>query len=436
MTAPSESGPESGASLRVSELLGVLPHVPELSPFLDLIATRSVPDPDRRWTASGELGTLGARIIETGGLGDAALELGTAEARRISQLLETAAAVVEAVASGDWQAVTALLIGQGQADEARGRCDEGEAWYLSAHRVARDRGLVEAPRALRLAARTARARGRIDTAAARYEAAWRAAVELDLEEDQIVAATGRGNVDVDRGRWEEARLWYERALERLGESGDPRRRRWQVFQNLAIVHRRTGDLDGARRRLERARQEGSRLRDPDAAVEVENGLGQLLLAAGDSRGAELHFAEALRGARSPTARVTIGVNLGEALLTQGRSLEAGESARQAEAEALAGSVTGKLPEVYRLLAQVARDRGEGEAFVFLEQALDLIRERNLPGYEEALTREAYGNLQIAEGDLNRGLSQLEAAAEIYQRIGMEEAAGGLIDTVRRHGGDV
>ena len=433
MTASSVPGPDS--SLRVSELLEILPRVQELGPFLDLLVRRSIPDPERRWTGSGELGTVGGRIIETDGVGDAVSELGASEAQRISELLRTAAGVVESIARGDWEEVARLLIDQGRADEGSGRSREAEAWYLSAHRLARDRGMVQAPRALRLAARAARSLGNSETAARRYEEAWRAAGELDLEEDLIVSATGRGNVDVDRGRWDEARSWYERALERLGEPGDPRRERWQVMQNLAIVHRCTGDLEGARRLLDRAREEGDRLKDPDAAVEVENGLGQLLLSLGDPRGAELHFLEALRAAKTPTAQVTIGVNLGEALLQQGRSLEAGESARQAEAEALAGSVSEKLPEVYRLLAQVAKERAEGGAFVFLEQALELIRERELPSYEEALTQEAYGDLRVAQGDLDRGLSQLRAAAEIYRRIGMGETATRLLETVLRHGGE-
>ncbi len=436
MTASSTSGPDSGAPLRVSELLGILPRVRELSPFLDLLVTRSVPDPERRWAGSGELGTVGGRIIELSGVSDAASELSTAEAHRIRAVLGTAAGVVESIARRDWEEVVRLLIDQGVADEGRGRSREAEAWYLSAHRVARDQGLVRAPRALRLAARAARSLGKIETAARRYEESWRAAVELELEEDLIVAATGRGNIDVDRGRWAGARSWYHRALERLGETGEPRRERWQLLQNLAIVERKTGDLEGARRLLERARQDGDGLGDPDAAVEVENGFGLLLLAVGDPRGAELHFAEALRSARTATARVTIGVNLGEALMEQGRSLEAGERARQAEAQALAASVTGKLPEVYRLLAKVARERAEGEAFVFLEQALDLIRERGLPSYEEALTHEAYGDLRLAEGDVSRGLPQLREAAEIFDRIGMDEAAARILQTVARHEGDV
>ena len=436
MSASSPTGSASDAPLRVSEVFRILPRVPELGPFLDLLVTKSVPDPDRRWTGSGELGTVGDRLVEPDGVEAVATELAQSEAERITQILTISAAIVVKIASGDWHGVIGLLLGLGEADEGRDRSAEAEAWYLAAHKVAREKGSVEAPRALRLAARVARSQGKVETAARRYEDVYGAAAELDLEEDLIVAAIGRGNVDVDRGRWDEARAWYERALERLGASDPPRPERWHVLHNLAIVHRKAGDLDGAHHLLLRARHEAGRLEDPDGAVQVENGLGHLLLAAGDPRGAELHFVEALRGARTPTARVTIGVNLGEALAEQGRSLEAGERARQAEAEALAGSVTGKLPEVYRLLAQVAQDRGEGEAFVFLEQALDLIQERALPSYEEALTRETYGDLRLAESDVARGLSQLSAAVRIYERIGMNEAAARIRGTMERYEGGV
>jgi hypothetical protein len=85
-------------------------------------------------------------------------------------------------------------------------------------------------------------------------------------------------------------------------------------------------------------------------------------------------------------------------------------------------VIAKLPEVYRLLAAVVRARGENDAFVFLEQALALIRERRLPRFEEALTLEALGELHMAEGETERGTDELEKASEIYRGIGMSEAS--------------
>ena len=293
--------------------------------------------------------------------------------------------------------------------------------------------MVTAPRALRLAARAARRLGRLDVAADRYEEAWRDAEALGLGEDATVAAIGRGNVEVDRGGWAEAKDWYQRALARIGEGGPPRRERWQVMQNLAIVARRTGDLAEAREALLRARDEGAELDDADARVEVENGWGQLLLAEGDARGAELHFRAALGAARSATARLEVTVNLGEALLVQGRSLEAGESAREAEMEALTGSLPRRLPEVYRLLAKVAHQRGEGEAFVLLERALQLIAERGLPAYEEAVTREELGGIRLEQGDLARGLGELEAAERIYAALGASTAAARVRDRISRRG---
>jgi hypothetical protein len=130
------------------------------------------------------------------------------------------------------------------------------------------------------------------------------------------------------------------------------------------------------------------------------------------------------------ARLAIMVNLGEALLLQGRSLEAGEKAREAEAEALAGSVTHRLPEVYRLLARVAHERGEGEAFVLLERSLQLIGERGLPDYEAAVTRQALGELRLAQGELGLGLNELRTAADIFDRMGAAHTSARLREVIR------
>jgi tetratricopeptide (TPR) repeat protein len=426
------SGDPGPVRPRVSDILSALPPVAELRPFLDLLVGRSVADPERRWSGSGELGTVGDRLLDPAGLEQATAQLESDEAERIAGLFRSAARIVEALAGGDWQGVTGRLLEQGIADESLGRALDAEAWFLSAHKLAKERGIVTAPRALRLAARAARRLGKLDVAADRYEEAWRGAEALGLGEDATVAAIGRGNVEVDRGGWAEAKAWYQRALAQIGEGGPARRERWQVLQNLAIVAREAGDLTGAREALLRARLEGGALDDADARVEVENGWGQLLLAEGDPRGAELHFRDALGAARSATARLAVTVNLGEALLLQGKSLEAGEKAREAEAEALTGSLTQRLPEVYRLLARVAHQRGEGEAFVLLERALQLIAERGLPAYEEAVTREALGALRLGQGESGLGVSELRAAESIYRRLGAARAAERVAEVIRGH----
>jgi len=70
--------------------------------------------------------------------------------------------------------------------------------------------------------------------------------------------------------------------------------------------------------------------------------------------------------------------------------------------------------------------------VFLEEALRIIREGGLPAYEEALTREAYGELRLRSHDPDRALSELGAAAAVYRQIGMVGAARRLEETIGRH----
>jgi len=419
------TGSDRGGSLRVAELFELFPRLPELAPLLGLLVSGSRPDAERRWTGSGELGTVGGRIVEAPLVSRRARGIGEIEAERVAGLWSVVSRVIGALSAGDGGEAVKALMDQGIEEEGAGRIREAEGWFLAAYRVARDRNSSEAPHALRLAARVARTRGRLAEAAQRYEGAWREAGDLAVEEDQVIAAIGRGNVAVDRGRWDEARDWYGRALAQIGESGAPRSERWQLLQNLAIVARRSGALDDARALLTKAESEAERTDDLEARVVIGNGRGQLLLAEGDARGAELHFRQALAEASNPREQAAIGVNLGEALLAQGRALEAGEAAREAEARAISGGVTGKLPEVYRLLSAVARARGEGEAFVFLEVALELIREEGLPPFEEALTREAYGELRISEGDLERGRAELSTAQRLFASLGIESEAARL-----------
>ena len=249
--------------------------------------------------------------------------------------------------------------------------------------------------------------------------------------DAVIAATGRGNVAVDQGRWEEAEGWYGKALSLIEEgtgalpSAGARALRWRLYQNLGITHRERGAFDTAegwyRRAAETAGIAGVGEGDPAADVEVENGWGQLELARGELRKAELRFRRALAAmgtGRGGEGSVAVRVNLGEALLRQGRTLEAGEVGREAEAEALRGGWLRRVPEIYRLLAGVAHARGEPEAFVFLDRALVLVRERGLPLYEEALTLETLAGLRDAEGEVEAGADAREAARRIFRRLGV------------------
>ncbi|HSR42486.1 MAG TPA: tetratricopeptide repeat protein, partial [Longimicrobiales bacterium] len=260
--------PPADDPLRVDGILEILPRIPELRPVLDLLVSASRPDPERRWTGSGELGTVGDRIVQSAEVARGAAERAEAEAGRIGALFRRMAELVEALAAKRREDAVSILLEQGESEESADRPGDAEAWYRAAHALSRRIGSPRSPEALRRAARAARSGGRLGEAARDYEEAWREAELLDRREDRIVAAIGRGNVAVDRGRWDEAERWYDRAGELADGDGSLRRERWQILQNLAIVHRRRGELDAAREALDGAERETRDLDDPDAVVEV------------------------------------------------------------------------------------------------------------------------------------------------------------------------
>lgn len=383
------------------------------------------PDASRAWAGSGELGTLGDRVVDPRAL-DAALQAGLArELDHVRARWARVGEIVAALEDDDAARATDLLLEQAGAEERLDRHGAAEAWALAAHRLAVEAGLDRVPGALRRAARSARALGRFDDAATRYEQAMRDAEARGQPGDEVVAAVGRGNVAVDRGRWDDAERWYQRALTLLDDGAPRLNEPWQVCQNVAIVRRRMGDLEGARAWLDRAEGEAGPEPPSAARVEIGNGWGQLLLEQGRPREAEARFREALAHADTPRARATIEGNLAEALLAQGRRLDAVESARRAEAEALAGRVLTKLPAIYRLLAELAEAGGDQNASVFLDRALELVRGRVRNPFEEALTLEAWGRLRRREGEEERGVAGLHEAARLLRKIGLETRAQAL-----------
>lgn len=405
--------------VRVDDILELLPELDELAPLVDEVAAGSEPDPDREWSGSGELETLGRRRVRARGLRErlpALVEEARAHAERVYSGVTDA---VEAMAGGDRERAARALLEVGAAEEDRDRHDRAYRYAMAAHAAARSlRQRETATLALRRGARAARALGRPGEAAALYERAWQDARDSGDDDGALVAAIGRGNVAVDRGLWAEARDWYERGMAILGPAGPPRPERWHLLQNLAIVHREEGDLAAARLALEAAEAVGTALGDPEAAAILNNGWGQLLEAEGDLEGAEDRFRRALDSAREAGSRTTIAVNLGEVLLARGRLREAREAARMAEAAALGGRALPRLPEVYRFLGRLALEAGPDHAMVFHERALALIRERRLPAYQRALTLEAYAGAREAGGEPESAAGLLREALRIHRVLEM------------------
>ena len=189
--------------------------------------------------------------------------------------------------------------------------------------------------------------------------------------------------------------------------------------NLHIVLRTSGELLACLPWLREAEAEAAALGDLSASPFFENAWGQLHLWSGEFELAERRFRAGLDSSDAPAARVTIGLNLGEALLAQGRLLDAIEAIREAEREALVGSAWSKLPEVYRLLGRVLAAAGNPDAFVLFERALEIGHDRPGPVLERALTLQAYAAAERQRGERNTSEELMSQARELYQTLGIQ-----------------
>lgn len=400
--------------LRIDEIQALLPQGDELRALLERLVAFSRPDPERRWTASGELGTAGDRLADPERVRSEVAALAERTRAHLEALYGAVLDALAALERGHPEAAAGAFLRAAALEEEEGRPERAEGWAWAAARVAgelKDRRM--AARALRIAGRAARARGRLLEAERAYEEAWSTARLAGAGDEAVVAGTGRGNVAIDRGRWIEAGRWYGEALDLIGLEGPPQRERWQLHQNLSIVARHLGRLEEATRWLDRAEAEASALDDAGAEVEVGNSRGRVALAAGDPLEAERLLRRALSAAAPGRPRAVVLVNLAEALLAQGHVLDAAEAAREAEREALTRGVVPLIPEVYRLLGRIAAARGHEEAFVFLERALEWAEREGAPPYEVGRTQEAYAEIEVARGDGEAARARLRRAAELY-----------------------
>lgn len=86
------------------------------------------------------------------------------------------------------------------------------------------------------------ARNRGDIPAARAQLAIAGAIfdSLGLAVGRAYVANDRGRLDVHEGKYEDARVAFEQAIQIVGEDGDPRIRDWALV-NLGVVETRAGD---------------------------------------------------------------------------------------------------------------------------------------------------------------------------------------------------
>lgn len=414
--------------VRVRELRGLLPDVEELRALRSALLRSSESDPRRTWAGSGELQTAEDRLVDLDQLReetDRLEEEDRAHRRLLSEELHRA---IQCRACGDREGASQALLSAAALEEARGRPDRAATYAAAAHSEAvglRDRRV--AALALRRRGRAERAQGLLTDALAHY----REAFEIGQAQGDIQGATeaaiGSGNTLEQGGRWEEAAEWYRRALEALeGEEGGPYPQEWHASLNLHIVERSLGRVAESLPWLERAESIASSIQDESARFFLDHARGQLLMARREFQEAEARFLEAL--ARAPAGHLpTIRLILSESLMARGLLMDAGEEARSAEAEAIAGDIQRVLPHVYRTLGRCASLMRNPDAFVLFERALTAPEPGTLNPLERAMTLQDYALAMAGFDRRDEAIDLLGRAAGEYRALGVRHFRRAWVD---------
>jgi tetratricopeptide (TPR) repeat protein len=411
----------SPRALKVDAALGALPAVDDLFPLREALLA-GARETGTRWSAAAAYATVDGRAADPEALEARAAELAEGVRARVEAVLRLSARALAALRDGDPAAAARLLIEAGEVEEDAGRGEAAEAFYrhaLALGRKPRDRtaeGL-----ALRRLARVARDGGRLDEAERLYRRGLEVAEASRETDGAVVACQGLGNVCVDQGRWDEAVRWYTRGVELLS-GAPPSRLLWQLYVNLSVAARRAGDLDAGERWLAEAEAVIGALDDEAGRLPLENTRARLLLARGDAGAAEAAYRRSLAAAGPPGQRAVVLVNLAECLRIAGRLKEAEEVVRELERVVLLHGLTTLLPHVYRELGEVARARGDGEAFLFFEQALDLCRGGAGTPLDLAETQHAYARHERAQGNADAAEARLREALAVYEAAGARPEA--------------
>jgi len=407
--------------LKLDAIWKALPALDELQPVLGFLLQTSNADPSLTWAGSGELRTVGERLVDGGDLASGLERIASEEAQHLAAIYQIVGDAIVALGNGDRTGAGRKFLEAASMEEGRDRSDRAAAYAEAAHGVfaaAGDERLISL--SMRRWARAKRALGSLDEASDRYQRAYSQALEASDDRGAAEAAIGAGNVFEEQGRFSEAAGWYQKALDALAESNGDGPEQWQALLNLHIVTRSGGDLDGSLPWLERAQTAAAKLGDESADPFIFNAWGQLRMGSGRFEEAERELRNALAASDPSWEATTFRLNLAEALLAQGRTLEAAEEAREAEREAIRSGTVRKLPEAYRILGRIAAAEDNPDAFVLFERALEVIRQSRLPSLEEALTLQAYAESESRKGEAGTAAELLEEAKKRFRALGIKE----------------
>jgi tetratricopeptide (TPR) repeat protein len=416
----------------VEEILRVLPEGDLFRLLRDQILAHSSVDPGKQWASSAAYATYDKRTLTpeaVSGAVDAAFAAGQ---RLYRELFDAYRAVVEAVARRDLGGGARNLVELGEIFERHHRREHARGCYEKALELGES--LADSgPHllALRRMARLSQSFGELDRAYHFYLSAYNLARDSRNLREASTAATGLGNVKVDQGKWEQAEQHYTTARLHAEEAGDETQL-GQLWNNLSIVRRRTGDLEGAMEFSHRAIRVFERLQDAGELSRCYNNLGLVQVERHDFTEALSSYEKAIEHAESAYVVAAVRGNLCDLYLRQERHLLAEEQARLAEEIALRQAFQLILVNVYRLLGELSRRRRDENGVTFFEKALEIAREYHYL-HAQAEVHAEYALFRQVLGEPGEALGHAEKALALYRHLDARsdvERVEELLDTLK------
>jgi tetratricopeptide (TPR) repeat protein len=407
--------------IKVDELLRTLPEGEIFHLLRDQVLAHSSLDPGMQWASSSAYVTYDKRTLTPEATLEALRAAFAAGQQLYRELFEGYRKVIESVAQRDAAATVRHLVELGDLFELRHRHQHARACYEKALELGESLS-DSAPHllALRRMGRFSQSQGELDRAFSFYQMAYNLARDSRNLMEASASATGLGNIKVDQGKWEQAEYHYTVARIHADETGDEFQM-GQLWNNLSVVRRRMGDLEGATGFSDRAIAIFERLEQSAELGRCFNSLGLTQVEAGDFAAARQSFDKALSLAASPYVVAAIHGNLCELHMRQGRFFQSEEEARRGEEIALLHGFNLILVNIYRLLGTLSRLRLDANGVTFFEKAIELAQQYHYlhaqaeAHFEYGLFREALEEDEEAEGHFERALAlyrHLDAKTEV------------------------
>lgn len=404
----------------VDEIFRLFPDLEELEDLRLGIAAVAHPDEERMWSKSGVFSTVDGRVIFPRDVQRVADEAETKLHQHVNDLFASLKPVFDAFWSRDAAAAAMALIAVGEQQEKAGRLRKARDCFQAALEIALplpDKGAQIV--SLRRIGRMEKALGNLEDAAAYYRRSAELARDTGDIKNEVIALTGYGNVLLFQGRWAESEASYRAALERLDAAPDQdalRLERAQLLYNSGTTSCRQGRAEEADRFLDKAQDILQSLDSPADLAICCHSRGMLRRMQGRQEEERECFHCALEQQAPPAIRAVIAIDLAQAYLTAGFTSEAIRYARKAEGYALAARSPYSIGETYRGLGVIGSNRGEENAIVFFEKALQIARDKEYLLLEGETLLE-YARLRERMGDLDEARAYLWRALEIFDEVG-------------------